>query len=92
MCFRPDPDGVGDALSQSSLGVPAEDLVLVAVVQLPFTQTGAGQRVEAAGSAHPQHAVELQRKTEDRRQSQANQSSHHGAQLQLNTSIYFYRF
>lgn len=66
MCVCTDPDGVGDALGQSSLGVPAEDLVLVAVVQLPFTQTGAVQRVEAAGSAHPQHAVELQQ--ENRKQ------------------------
>lgn len=66
MCVCTDPDGVSDALGQSSLGVPAEDLVLVAVVQLPFTQTGAGQRVEAAGSAHPQHAVELQQ--ENRKQ------------------------
>lgn len=66
MCVCTDPDGVGDALGQSSLGVPAEDLVLVAVVQLPFTQTGAGQRVEAAGSAHPQHTVELQQ--ENRKQ------------------------
>ena len=62
MCFCTDPDGVCDAVGQSSLGVPAEDLVLVAVVQLPFTQTGAGQRVQAAGSAHPQHAVELQQR------------------------------
>lgn len=77
MCVCTDPDGVGDALGQSSLGVPAEDLVLVAVVQLPFTQTGAGQRVEAAGSAHPQHAVELQRKTDNRRQSPANECSNH---------------
>lgn len=33
--------------------------MLVAVVHLPFTQTGAGQRVQAAGPAHPQHAAEL---------------------------------
>lgn len=58
-----DPDGVCNALCQSSLGVPAEDLVLVAVIHLPFTQAGAGQRVQAAGSANPQHTVELEQKT-----------------------------
>lgn len=58
-----DPDGIGNAFGQSSLGVPAEDLVLVAVIHHPFTQTGASQCVKAAGSAHPQHTVELQQKT-----------------------------
>lgn len=37
--------------------------MLVAVIHLPFTQAGAGQRVQAAGSANPQHTVELEQKT-----------------------------
>lgn len=68
-----DPDGVGDALGQSSLGVPAEDLMLPAVIHLPFAQTGAGQRVQAAGFTRPQHTVELQQKTENSEPSEINQ-------------------
>lgn len=55
-----DPDGVGDALSQGSAGVPAEDLELPAVVHIPLTHPGAGQRVQAAGRRPPHYTVELQ--------------------------------
>lgn len=61
-CPGAHPDGVGDALAQRSLDVPAEDLLLAVVVHPPLADTGAGQRVQAAGFGHPQHAVELQRR------------------------------
>lgn len=61
-CPGAHPDGVGDALAQRSLDVPAEDLLLAVVVHPPLAETGAGQRVQAAGFGRPQHTVELQRR------------------------------
>lgn len=55
-----DPYSVCDALVQNSARVPVEDLVLRAVVDLPFTQTGISECVQGAAFPHPQHTAELQ--------------------------------
>lgn len=55
----PHPDGVGDAVEEARAGVPAHDLKLRRVPDLPLVQAAGGESVEASRVRRPQHAVYL---------------------------------